>query len=58
MNPKDIKMKDISNVFYNIVLGVLNMRYFKSQNIAHEREREREHFVVVAELCSILKMMI
>ena len=35
-------------MFIQLVLEVLNMKYFKSQEIAHEHhneEREREHFV-------------
>jgi len=33
MNPRDIEMEDISNVIFDTVSGVSNMRYFKSQKI-------------------------
>jgi hypothetical protein len=36
MNPHDIKIKNISNVFFDTVLRVSNMRYFKSQELSHD----------------------
>ena len=33
LNPHDIEGSDISNVVIDTVLGVSNMRYFKSQEI-------------------------
>jgi hypothetical protein len=36
MNPHNIEMQDIPNVFFNIVSGVSNMRNFKSQKIMHD----------------------
>ena len=40
MNPKVIE--DIYDVFFDTMLGVLNTRYFKSKEIAHEHRKERE----------------
>lgn len=41
--PHDIEMKNISNVFFDTVSGMLNMRDFKSQEIAHNHcDEERE----------------
>ena len=37
---RDLEMKDISNVFFNRVTGMSNMRYFKSQEIAHNHCNE------------------
>lgn len=43
MNPHNIELEDISNVFFDMVLGVSNMRYFKSQEMAHDYcDEERE----------------
>jgi hypothetical protein len=33
MNPHEITMDNISNVFFATVMGVYNMRYFKAQEI-------------------------
>ena len=40
MSPRDIKMEDISNVFFDTVSGVSNMRYFKSQELAPQHGDE------------------
>lgn len=43
MNPHDIKMEDISNVFFDTITGVSTMRYFNAQQIALDhRVEERE----------------
>lgn len=33
MNPHDIQMEYISNVFYDTIKGVSNMRYFNAQKL-------------------------
>lgn len=46
MNPHDIEMEDISNVFDETVSWVSNMRHFKSQQITldhYEEEGEVNH---------------
>lgn len=43
MNLHDIEIKDTSNVFFDIVSGVSNTRYFKSQEIALELGDEEQH---------------
>ena len=40
MNPNDIQMEDIYNVFFDAVMGVSRMRYFNPQSMAHEHEGE------------------
>lgn len=42
MNPHDIDMEDISNVFFDTMSRVTNMRYLKSQQIAFEHGDEKE----------------
>ena len=57
MNPYDIEMEDISGVFCDTNLGVSNMRYFKSQQIAHEhRDEEREVNRVLHDNCGLNKI--
>lgn len=34
ISPHDIEMEDISNFFFDTVLVISNMRYFKSQELA------------------------
>ena len=43
MNPSNIDMEDVSNVFFNTIWGVANMRYFHAQQlVVHRREEEQE----------------
>ena len=42
MNPHDIDMKDIFNMFLDTILVDTNMKYFKSQQIAMEHGDEEE----------------
>ena len=40
MNPHDITMEDISNVFFDTITRVSNMRYFNAQQIVLDRQVE------------------
>lgn len=54
MNPHDIKMKNISYVFFDIVLRVSNMRYFKFQELAHDHyDEDRDHNRVLCHACVV-----
>lgn len=51
MNPHDIEIEDISNIFFDNVLGVTNMSYFKSQKLVFDRhEKERELIVLFVKI--------
>jgi hypothetical protein len=45
VNPNDIDMKDIYNVFFDMVSGVARMRYFNSQTMAHEHEGRKGRLI-------------
>lgn len=54
MNPHGIEMEDTSNNFFDMVLGVSNMRYFKSQQIALDHcNEEREVNFVLRHTCVV-----
>ena len=36
MNPHNIDMEDISNVLFDTITGVSNMRYFNAPQIVHD----------------------
>lgn len=40
MNPHDIEMEDISNVYFDTILGVSNMRQFKAQETVDDHQVE------------------
>ena len=42
INPHDIEVEDISIVFFDIILGIINMGYFYSQNNAYEHHGEEK----------------
>lgn len=43
MNPHDIEIEDIFNIFFDTMLGVTNVCYFKSQQLVFDRHtKERE----------------
>jgi hypothetical protein len=43
MNPHDIVMEDISNVFYDTITSVKNMRTFKAQESVLEHEHDESN---------------
>lgn len=42
MDPYDIEMEDISNIFVDTISNVTNVRYFKAQEIAHGHQVEEK----------------
>lgn len=40
MGPTNIDMENISNVFFDSILGVVNMRYFNVQQITMDHQEE------------------
>lgn len=42
INPHDIELEDISIVFFDIILGMINMGYFYSQNNVYEHRGEEK----------------
>lgn len=54
MNPHDMKMKNISYVFFDSVLRVSNMRYFKFQKLAHDHcNEDSDHNRVLWHACVV-----
>jgi len=42
MNPTNIDVGDISNVFFDTISGVANMRYFNAQQLVVDRREEEQ----------------
>ena len=52
MNPHNLAMEDIFNVFFDTILCVTNMRHFNAQNIAHEHRHETKTlFICITMFC-------
>ena len=57
MTPYDNRDGRYPNVFFDTISGVSNMRYFKSQQVAHERrDEEREFNRVLRDNCVWLRL--
>lgn len=46
MNPTNIHMEDISNVFFDTIIGVANMRYYNAQQLKGVIERRSKRSIV------------
>ena len=48
INPRDVVMHVISNVFFDIVMEMSNMKYFKAQELAHTaHDLEKLHVIAM-----------